>query len=343
MADTQVTREVIEMITGGWRAQALYAAVRFKLPDHVAAGRTASRELAEETGADPEGIRRLMRLMIAMGVFEGDESGGYRSTRLSEALITGPGSLSEMCLLYGEEFYAAWAHSHEAVATAGSGFEIAFGEPLYEYLGDHDGTARRFQATMNAASMFFDRVPEVFDFTGGREIVDVGGGGGELLASILRATPDASGVLLEREHMIPRAKEHLAAAVGLDRVRLVGGDMFAGVPAGGNVYLLSRVLAGWDDDLVVQVFANCRRGMAGSSSRLLVLDRFVDDDDPTLLPALWDLHLLMTTGGRHRTLDEISLLLDRAGLVVERVAPLPMDAHALVAAPILPAAPVAGR
>jgi hypothetical protein len=52
-----------------------------------------------------------------------------------------------------------------------------------------------------------------------------------------------------------------------------------------------------------------------------------------MLPALWDLHLLMTNGGRHRTLDEFRTLLGRAGLAVERVAELPVQTTAVVAAP----------
>jgi hypothetical protein len=186
---------------------------------------------------------------------------------------------------------------------------------------------------MKAGNLFFDYVPEVFDFSGGRTVVDVGGGGGQLLASILAATPDARGILLDREHVVTIARENLAASIGLDRVELVGGDMFQAVPTGGDIYLLCRVLAGWDDDAVVGVFENCRRAMADSSSRLLVLERVVVDEDSTVLPALWDLHLLMTNGGRHRSVERFRSMLDRAGLVVERVAELPMETTALIAAP----------
>lgn len=333
-ADVQATREVIELITGGWRAQALYTAVKLGLPDQIEAGRTTCGELAEATGAKEEGIHRLLRLLVAMGVFEGDESSGYRNTAVSEALLEGPQSLRDMCLLYGEEFYTAWGHAHHAISTTSSGFEAAYGKSFYAYLGQDEATAKRFQHAMNAGNMFFEQVPEIFDFSG-KAVVDVGGGGGHLLASILAATPDARGTLFDREHMMPAAGAHLAATVGLDRVQLAGGDMFKEIPAGGDVYITCRVLAGWSDDAVVGVFENVRRAMADSSSRLLVIDRLVVDKDSTVLPALWDLHLLMTAGGRHRTLDNFTELLNRAGLDVERVAELPMETTALIAAPRL--------
>lgn len=330
--DMRAARDVVELITGGWRAQAVYTAIKMGLPDHIEAGRTSTAELAAATGAKEEGIQRLMRLLVAMQFFTGSGTTGYGNTAVSRAVLDHPDSLRAMCLLYGEDFYTAWGHAYEAISTVSSGFEAAYGKPLYAYLSEDADAAERFQQAMKAGNLFFDYVPEVFDFSG-KEIVDVGGGNGQLLAAILAATPDARGVLFDREHVVPLAKENLDATIGSDRVRLVGGSMFDTVPAGGDVYLLCRVLAGWEDDDVVGVFRNCLRGMSGPSARLLIFDRVVDDEDSTVLPALWDLHLLMTNGGRHRTVDRYRSMLHRAGLEIERIAELPMETTALVAAP----------
>jgi hypothetical protein len=93
------------------------------------------------------------------------------------------------------------------------------------------------------------------------------------------------------------------------------------------------VLAGWSDEAVTGIFRNCRAAMADTSARLVVLERVVTDDAPTVLPSLWDLHLLMTNGGRHRTLQRYTELLDQAGFTVERVAGLPAETTAIIAAP----------
>lgn len=330
--DLKAAQEAVEMITGGWRAQCLHTAITMGIPDHIAAGKTTDPVLAEATGASEEGIHRLMRLLVAMRVFEGDGRSGYRNTAVSGVLLDQPDSLRDMCLLYGEEFYTAWGHAHEAISTVTAGFEIAYGEPLYRYLSHDEDVTERFQRAMKSGNLFFDYVPEVFDFAG-RRFADIGGGIGQLTAAILGAVPDAHGTLLDREHVVPVAAENLAATVGLDRVELVGGDMFEAVPQGLDVYLLCRVLAGWSDDAVVGVFERCREAMADSSSRLVILERVVVDEDPTVLPALWDLHLLMTNGGRHRTLERYTDMLGRAGLEVERVADLPAETTAIIAAP----------
>ncbi|UCM91526.1 acetylserotonin O-methyltransferase [Streptomyces marincola] len=331
--DFKAVQAAVELISGGWRAQAVHTAAKLRLPDHIAAGVTTDAGLAAATGAREDGIRRLMRLLVAVGLFEGGPSAGYRNTPVSATLLDAPGSLRDMCLLYGEEFYTAWGHAAESISTVTSGFELAYGRPLYAHLDEHPGLADRFQRAMVAGNLFFDSVPEVFDFTGGKTIVDCGGGNGHLLSVILDAVPDARGTLLDREHVIPLARANLSRTIGLDRVELVGGDMFEAVPEGGDVYVFCRVLAGWHDDDAVAAFAHCRRAITDPSARLLVLDRMVVDEESSVLPALWDLHLLMTTGGRHRGVEEFTSLLDRAGWQVERAAALPMETTALVAAP----------
>lgn len=328
--DVRAATQVVELITGGWRAQALYTAVKLGLPDHIEAGRATDAELAAASGAKEEGIHRLMRLLVAMGVFTGSGA-GYRNTAVSRELLDRPGSQRDMCLLYGEDFYAPWAHAEEAIGTVSSGFEIAYGRSFYAYLSEHRAMSERFQGAMRAGNVFFDAVPGVFDFAGKR-VVDLGGGSGQLLSTILAAAPDATGTLLDRPNVVATAGDHLAS-VGLDRVELIGGDMFAEVPPGGDVYLLCRVLAGHSDDAVVGLFNDIRRNLTGPAARLLLLDRLVTDEGSTVLPALWDLHLLMTTGGRHRTLAELRTLLGRAGLEIERSAALPVETTALIVRP----------
>ncbi len=330
--DLKAAQDAVELITGGWRAQCLYTAVKLGVPDLIEAGRTTNAELAEATGSQEEGIHRLMRLLVAMGVFEGNGTNGYTNTPVSKVLLNTPDSLRDMCLLYGEEFYTAWAHAKESITTVTAGFEIAYGEPLYTYLSHDEDATERFQLAMKAGNLFFDYVPDVIDLHG-KTFVDVGGGPGQLTAAILKGVPDARAKLMDREHVIPVAKENLAAEVGLDRVELFGGDMFKGVPEGGDIYFLCRVLAGWSDEAITGVFENCRKAMKDNDSRLIILERVVVDEDSTVLPALWDLHLLMTNGGRHRSVDKFTTLLNNAGLDVERVADLPVETTAIIAAP----------
>ncbi len=322
---------VTELITGTWKSQALYCAAKLELADHIADGSTSARALAAATGASEDGVNRLMRLLVAIGLFSSESHGGYGNTPLSLSLRKGPSSLRDMCLLYGEECYHAWGHAHDAISATTSGFRAAYGETFYAYLSRNEPVAKRFQNVMNAGSQFFDSVPALIGHGRGLTLVDIGGGGGELLATLLQADPQARGVFFDRDHMVPGARSLLSGLNLGARVDFISGDMFEGIPAGGDVYFFSRVFAGWSDEAIVSVLSNCRMGMKDADARAIVIDRLIRDDAPRVMPALWDLQLLMTIGGRLRTIEHFTSLLAKAGLAVEHIVELPADYSAIVA------------
>ncbi|GGX26848.1 methyltransferase [Streptomyces noursei] len=357
MADGHPARRVVDILTGAWQAQALYAAAALDLPDHVADGHTTAAQLAGATGADQDGIERLMRLLTAMGVFtdSGTDPGtaapdaGYRLTEVGDLLRTGhERSMRDMAVFYGEEFHRAWGAVVLAIRTGTSGFEHAFGTSLHAYLETQPGAGARFQRAMNAGNAFFPDVAERYDFAACRTVVDVAGGSGRLLSTVLRAHPHLHGVLFDLPRVTPVAAEHLGRAVRPGRWETRAGDAFEAVPPGADAYLLSRVLQDWDDARCARLLANLRTAMP-DSGRLLIVERVIPtthgpgsadgpspSDGPGLLAVLWDLHLLMAAGGRERTLDGYRTLLDGAGLRLESVTPLALETSLLVAAPAEP-------
>ncbi|OIJ97041.1 methyltransferase [Streptomyces monashensis] len=333
MAHENPTRRVVDLLTGAWQAQALHAAAALDIPDRVHAGCTTPTALADATGSRQDGIERLMRLLTAMGVFDGGADDGYRLTPVGDLLRSDHDrSMRDMAVIYGEEFYRAWGAVVPAIRTGDSGFRHAFGTALGEHLAAHPETAARFQRAMNAGNVFFPDVIDAYDFSSAHTVVDVAGGAGRLLATILRAHTGLRGVLFDLPHVIPVAEEHLLRVLGAGRHETVGGDVFERVPAGGDVYLLSRVLQDWDDMRCVQLLSTVRAAMP-DSARLLVVERVVPTDGSALLPLLWDLHLLVQAGGRERTLDGYRTLLGRAGLRLESVCDMALETSLLVAAP----------
>jgi hypothetical protein len=335
--DHRAAREVIDIVTGTWRAQALYAAAALRIPDHVADGTATCEALAARTGAGEDGVRRLMRLLATLGVFEGSERSGYRLNAVSRLLRSDvPGSMRDMCLIYGEEFHQAWGAVLPALRTGSTGFEAALGSTLGEYLRDTPGAGPKFQRAMSVGSAPFAAVSRAIDFSRYETVVDVGGGNGTFLSLVLRENPGLHGVLFDLPHMAPLAREHLDRAVAPERYLIRTGDVFEAVPSGGDAYLLSRVLQDWDDGDCLKLLANCRHAM-GSSGRLFILERVVEEaggDTPAdVLPVLWDVHLMLIAGGRERTLPEYRSLLDRAGLRLESVQSLPLETSLLVSSP----------
>jgi hypothetical protein len=147
---------------------------------------------------------------------------------------------------------------------------------------------------------------EAYDFSGFGTIVDVGGGRGALLASLLAAHPHQHGVLFDLPHVVASAP----SAEG-DRLRVVGASFFDGVPTGGDAYLLRAILHDWPDDDCVRILGACRAAMSEEAT-LLIIER--DLADGLQEAALSDLNMLVGPGGQERTRAEYASLLASAGL-----------------------------
>ena len=96
-------------------------------------------------------------------------------------------------------------------------------------------------------------------------------------------------------------------------------NFFETVPAGGDAYLLSRVLHDWDDGDAARILATCRSVME-PGVRLLVVEALLPErasDAPAVIKM--DLHMLILLGARERTEAEFRNLLDAAGFTVQRV------------------------
>jgi O-methyltransferase domain len=148
----------------------------------------------------------------------------------------------------------------------------------------------------------------------------------DALARAVGAEPDAlcrvlQGVLLDQAPVVARAWRRLASAGLVGRYTCVAGDFFAGVPPGGDAYLLSRVIHDWDDEAAVRILTNCRRAMGPEGTLLLV--EVVLPTRASEQPAAirMDLHMLTLLHGRERTAAEYERLLGTAGFRLMRVVP----------------------
>ena len=106
-----------------------------------------------------------------------------------------------------------------------------------------------------------------------QKIVDVGGGHGALLRGILERHPNCTGVLCDLPSVVAGADPMRQSAVAA-RCEFVPADMFQSVPAGGDAYILKRVIHDWNDDQATQILESCRRAVV-PGGRVLVMEQVV--------------------------------------------------------------------
>jgi SAM-dependent methyltransferase len=313
------------VLMGGFAAsQMLYVAARLRLADHLARGPLSLGQLAEESGARDEPLRRVVRALASFGVFSlaGEM---VANTPLSECLRTGaPDSVRDLALLYGEEHYHAMSELLAAVQRGGTAFEHAYRKPHFSYLASNPDAAQAYYDTAGASLARTARnLAAGYDFSRATRLVDVGGGNGALARAVLATHPHMSGVVVDTAAMAGKARARLHAE-GLDgRCEVETGDILSSVPAG-DVYLLGHRLRSLDDDSALCVLRACKRAAAPGARVLVVEPLFPTGalDGEARVSAISDVVALAVSGGRERTVEEIERLLAESGLELLRVIPL---------------------
>src|SRR5262245_55983308 len=86
MAEVSTHQQLDQMITGYWISQAIYAAAKVGIADHLKDGPKTVGELASATSTDPEALYRLLRALASVGLFTEGESRHFSLTPLAELL-----------------------------------------------------------------------------------------------------------------------------------------------------------------------------------------------------------------------------------------------------------------
>jgi len=300
-------------------ASAVYAACKFRIPDRLLSGALSDAQLAESAGVHCESLYRILRALSVLQVVAENEPRMFSLTPLGRVLVSSaPDSLYPAAMMSGDEFYRAFSCLADAVATGTPAFDIAYGEPLFDYLERHPHRAELFNLTMQNTNDAGELVANVYDLRNARLLIDVGGGLGQLLVPLLRAHPETHGVVFDLPSAIAQATRVDVSGDVRGRLEYSVGDFFESVPAGGDVYLLSQVLHDWSDESARRILLNIRRAMVGSA-RLLMIERVLPMDGTPSPGKITDLTMLATTQGRERTEAEIRALAAAAGLGVTMI------------------------
>jgi SAM-dependent methyltransferase len=333
---------LFSILTGPWLAQGCYALAKLGLPDLMAAGPVPVADLAASAGLDERALHRMLRALAAAGLLREDTPGCYGLTPVTQPLRSDVlGSSRNTAIMFGEEVFRSFAEVVSTLRTGEPAFEKVYGQPFYDYLGANQAAARTFGRAMGRAGV--PAVLSACDLAGLGTVVDVGGGDGGLLATVLRAQPRARGVLVDLPAAAAQAKERLARA-GVDgRVDIVEGSFFDAMPAGADVYVLCRVLHNWPDGEAVRLLRGIREAIA-PGGRVIVLEDLVQPaagqdggQDPGAakagLPAaeIMDLLILLMLSGCDRSESQYTGLLGQAGFAVTSVHP-PPEGHSVESA-----------
>lgn len=312
------------MIMGRRIGNIVSVVAKLGIPDQLEAGSKTADELAGMVGAHPAALYRLLRAAASVGVCAEDAEGKFSQTPLSAVLRSNAApSLRGFAIMTNMEVMTrGWEQLEYSVKTGKPGVEAVYGKPIFEYFQENREAAAIFNEGMTALSTI-DSAPVAgaYSFEGIHSIVDVAGGHGLLLSTILQRHPQMKGTLYEAASVIEGARQGPLTPV-MDRCTLLAGDMFTSMPAGYDAYIMKHIIHDWPDEACVKILQGCRKGV-NAGGKLLVADSVIKPGNDPDFGKLLDLEMLLFPGGLERTEQQFRDLFAASGWRLNRVIPTP--------------------
>jgi hypothetical protein len=317
----EAAAKLLELVQMRLISEAIHVAAALGVADLLTTGPKSSEELGKATGTSASSLRRVMRALAGFGIFYQDSADRFALAPPGEFLRRDvPGSLLSAALFFGgENGTSAVRLFLECVKTGETAtHKLTGGKPIFEWLQSDPQLTRLFNEVMTSFSaLHITGLLEAYDFSPFTKIVDVGGGHGKILSEILNTNAGMRGVLFDLPHAFEGGKKAVAKAGLADRCEVISGDFFVSVPAGADLYLLSRVIHDWDDEKTVAILKIVRAAIP-AHGKLIVLETMLRPNVNMVYPLLSDLNMLLLTGGCERTEDEYRALYRAASFELTR-------------------------
>ena len=288
----------------------LMVAATLRIPEHIAQGHTDVAALAQAAGCDADALHAVLGYLAGKGVFVEEPPGRFACNRAAEQLAN-PSRFLDLEGIGGRMAHT-WGTLLDYVRTGQPAYATVFGRPFWEDLAAHPRIAADFDALMGPAG---HGAPDYdLELSGGWDrvasMVDVGGGTGALLASLLRRHPEVRGTLVDLPGTVARAAETFDAAGVASRVTLTGQSFFDPLPAGADLYVLKSVLNDWPDEPTVAILRRCAEA-APPAGTIIVLGGVSPDEASR--PLAID---MLVAGGKTSTVTQFAGLVRQAGLEI---------------------------
>jgi len=322
-AEIPPAAQLMQMIFGFVTTQAISVAARLGLADLLNDGAKAVDELAQATGAQVRPLYRILRALASAGIFAEDAAGRFSLTALAEPLRSNtPNSLRDFSIFIGADWHwRAWGDLFGSAQSGLPAFERIYGKAYFDYLGENTGPAKVFNDAMTSMSTTASAaIIDGYDFSGINTLVDVGGGHGMLLCSILEKYPQMNGILIDAPSVITGTKEAIAARGLSPRCEAIAGDFFTSVPAGGDAYIMKHIIHDWNEERASTILQCCRRQMP-REGRLLIVEMVIPEGNAPSFGKLMDLEMLVLLHSYERTEAEYRELFDQSGFNLTRIVP----------------------
>ncbi len=311
---------LFDLLSGFVQSQALMALVEMDVLTALRKGPQRTAALAHAAGVTPDRMAILMQAAAALKLVRRGRDGGWHLAPRGAAFLTVPG-LAAMVrhhrVLYRDLADPAAFLRGETTPELAGFWPYVFGAGA---AADPE-TAATYSALMaDSQGLVATDTLAVADFSGVRNLMDVGGGTGAFLTAVGRAVPGPHLTLFDLPAVVPGAKARFAEAGLTARTRIIAGSFRDDpLPVGADAISLIRVLYDHADSTVAALLAAVHEALP-PGGRLVISEPMSGGRTPDRATDVYfALYTLAMGTGRTRSASEIANLLRTAGFGAIRI------------------------
>lgn len=301
-------------------SRALYVAADLGLADSIESS-LSLQELAIKVGVDEKSLGRMLRCLIASGVFAYNKDGLICNNERSVFLQKDhPQTIRPFILHDDPTRWNAIGELGFSIKTGKASFDQLYGVDYFSYLKKDSVLSERFDEAMTIISQQEDiLIAQMVKFSG--VVADIGGGKGQLLERIAEKNDNVTQLIL---FDLQQVQDNVCIQNSL--TKQVAGSFFDPIQVSADVFILKRILHDWDDQKALHILRNVAAAMRDQDV-LYIVDAVVDQCQDQKLILDIDLRLLTIFGGQERTKAELEILCNAAGLEIVAIRELTSISH----------------
>jgi predicted transcriptional regulator len=298
--------KVSEAASGHFKTQVLRAGIELNIFESLQEKINIDK-LSETTKIKKEYLYRLLRVLIAYG-FVKKNNDEYIIDDMGKCLLKGnkKNMIAQVMMISGD-WYSGFMNLTKALSKGDKVLDDRIGRDYFQYLDGNKETAEIFnQSMIGLSNSVIPAILAEYDFSEAKHIVDIGGGYGHLLLSILNNYPHIKGTVFDTAKTVFQD-------VSAEKVNIIPGNFLESIPSVGDFYILKWILHDWDDEKALTILINCRNAMK-AGDKLLIIEFLIGDDEKSGMRLYLDMLLLTMFNGKERTIRQIQKLVNDAGL-----------------------------
>lgn len=310
-----------DIFATAWLSHAVSALANNGVPDLISSEPTCYEEIAHKANLHAPSLFRALRAAAANGIFIEHPAGHFAHNDASLLLKSDhPYSWKGMASMWNHpSCLKGWSVFSHCLKDGRSGIQHAFGKTLYEHLEETPGGTLAFSDAMISNSAHPSvSIANQFPFANYELVMDLGGGIGTLLCTILHTHPHLRGMIYEIEELKKPAEQYIEASGLATRASVEVGNFLESVPSGADLFMVKNSLWNWSDEQCSRIMQNVREAATDKQAQFLIIEYVIDEDNAPWT-TLYDLQILNMPGGRARTVTEYESLLTENGFAIDRI------------------------